>query len=314
MPHGVSYIFPALLLCGATPLYAQLQERMVIGSGVVCRSEPERTAPVRYIYRIGDIVGASEQTVRNGETWYMDRLRVSGQYPSCWIYGPLTVEFRRSEPVAALAAAADHALRRTDASFEDLVSVDNLFTQGLSGEDFLSTSGLLQYRRLEILRRIAKDFGDNARDISRDPLKLSWFLAHRDVIRYYEPDNGYFVPVAAYWALHDKFPNEPWSEELAWTAAQIHIPSDECYSDCVFRKIEQTYARYWQSHPTGGSVKEAIDRAVPMARYAVEMSLYDESPLALLTRLRRSLDKVSASNKTWFLSILDDAEKKYAPR
>jgi hypothetical protein len=287
---------------------------MVIGSGVVCRSEPERSAPIRYTYRIGDIVGASEETVREGETWYMDRLRVTGRYPSCWIYGPLTVEFRRTEPVSALVAAAERALRRSDASFEDLVSADNLLTQGLFGEDFLATSGLLQYRRLEILRRIATGLGDKGRDISRDPLKLSWFLAHRDLVRYYEPDDAYFVPVAAYWALHDKFPNESWSDELAWTAAQIHIPSDECYSDCVFVKVEQTYARYWQSHPSGASVRDAIDRAIPMARYAVEMSLYDESPRGLLMRLRRSLDKVSAPNKAALIDLLDEAERKYSPR
>ena len=75
MPHFVRYLLPSLLLFGGAPLYAQLQERMVIGSGVVCRSDPERTAPVRYIYRIGDIIGASEQTVRNGETWYMSLAR-----------------------------------------------------------------------------------------------------------------------------------------------------------------------------------------------------------------------------------------------
>jgi hypothetical protein len=300
-------IVAAVLCFGAvTSTSAQeARERMVIGTDVACRTEPNRHAAVRRVYRLGELIDAAQQTQTDGTIWY------SGDR-GCWVFGELTVEIQRSSPEAALVAAADHALNRKNATFEELVAVDNLLTADLFGRNALASSGLLQYRQLEIFRRITLDHGSKVRQILREPLKNAWFLAHRDVIKPFEPDDAYFIQVEPYWALHDKYPNQPWSEELAWTAAQIFIPSDECYSDCVFDKIERTYAEYWKRYPHGKFLNEAIQKAIPLATYAVQMSLYDTPPQPLLQRLRRTLDNVSSPAKSPLLDLLGEAERKYS--
>lgn len=294
----------AAVLC----LYVAAQaprERMIIGTDVACRAEPRRDAMPRRVYRLGELIAPAQEIQTEGATWYSAER-------GCWVFCELTVEIQRSNAEPALVAAADHALNRKSATFEELVAVDNLLSGELFGRNVLDSSGLLQFRRLEVLRRIAVDHGSKARQVSREPLKQAWFLAHRDVIRPFDSDDAYFMQVEPYWALHDKYPNQTWSEELAWTAAQIPIPSDECYSDCVFDKIERTYAGYWKRYPGGKSVNEALAKAIPMATYAVQMSLYDTPPQPLLQRLRRTLDSVSNSAKAPLLDLLGEAERKYS--
>jgi hypothetical protein len=306
MKAAIPVLAAGLCLCVAVVTSAQEpRERMVIGTGVACRTEPRRDAASRRTLRLGELISATAaETSATGEVWLSAN--------QCWVLSDLTAEFQRSNPEVTFLAAADRVLGRKDATFEELVAVDNLLITNLFGKDVLASSGLLQFRQLEIFRRIA-ELPESRDPYLDNPLKLAWFTGHRDVVRHFEPDAGYSVPVEAYWKLHDKYPREPWSEELAWIAAQVRIPSDECYSDCVFDRVERTYARYWKTHPSGKSVDAAIEKAIPLADYAVQMSLYDTPPQAILDRLRRSLDNVTSPAKTRFLNLLGEAARKYRP-
>lgn len=134
----------------------------------------------------------------------------------------------------------------------------------------------------------------------------------------------------AYRKLYDKYKNEQWADELAWTASQHTPPTDECMSDCVLdAKIIQGPQQYWSRLPGGAHVKEALREAIEMAAYAAGMACYDrglgsqekrsDSPVspALLDSIRGSLGPVTVPEKRDLLVQLDEAERRcadYMPR
>lgn len=96
--------FMGALGCAVISLVGQQPEsRMVIGTNVVCRAGPERSARAVRSLRLGEIVFAIEETQAGGATWYLEGTR--GFLRSCWVYGPLTADFERSNPEPALLAA-----------------------------------------------------------------------------------------------------------------------------------------------------------------------------------------------------------------
>jgi hypothetical protein len=117
----------------------------------------------------------------DGADWYLASGRTpvavlldpTGLRGRCWVYGPLTVEFSEEDPEAALIAAADRVLQRQEATFEELVAVENLF----AWEPFAAAtaaSGRLQVGRLRIIDRAAWKLRGPL-----DPLAQAWLLARR---------------------------------------------------------------------------------------------------------------------------------------
>ncbi|MEJ2504342.1 MAG: hypothetical protein P8177_13680, partial [Gemmatimonadota bacterium] len=285
-----------------TDLAAQADLRMVLGSGVVCRARPDPGAPVRHRYALGDRVGATEERLVGGVTWYLDAHRVRGE-EQCWIYGPLTVEWDRSDRMPALLAAADHVLAREGpVPFAEYVAVDNLLTQTGTrfGEDapVIDGSPLLQLRRLQVIDRAVGAADAGRRPVELDPLKSAWMFAHRDVVEYYEPAGRWLMAAEVYWHLFDRHRDAPWAEEIAWAAANGTVPGDECYADCLLDRIERTWARYWAEYPRGVHTEAAVRNAIEIlewgAAWACEPAMYDPADVAArIRRIHSTLDAVT---------------------
>ena len=98
----------ALPRAAAAPASQHVTVRMVIGGDVVCRTEPNRSAPMSSRFRLGETFSTELESRKQDGPWYFARYR--GAWPStgCWVYGPLTAEFDRSDPGSALLAASNH--------------------------------------------------------------------------------------------------------------------------------------------------------------------------------------------------------------
>ncbi len=288
---------------------AEPAERMVIGTGVGCRAAPDRSAPVAHRYLLGDAIMATGETEEKGERWYFDRSRVSGQSPACWVYGPLTTEFGRSAPEPALVAVADHLLQRNDAvAFEDCVAVDNLLTYNYPS--VLASSGLLQFRRLSVIERAIALPAASGRRAARNPLVRSWLLSHEPLLRYFEPADRWYVQPETYWDLYEKHKQAPWAEELAWAAARLWIPGDECYAACLLRAVSRTFLQYWTRFPDGTHTVDAIEKALSMTKHAPQLACYGlPVPRPLLDQMRSSLMNVTAPGRRQLLDSLDELEQ-----
>jgi len=282
---------------------------MVIGTNVVCRAQPSRNAPKVVTLRLGEIRGFSREARAEGGIWYFDEGR-----PSCWLPGPLTAEFVAGKPESALLAVADHILQRKDpVTFGEYVEAENLLLNEAFSSS-LQSSGLLQFRRLQIVERVTRVPSALGRIVFTDPLKRAWFIAHRDFLRYFEPDDEWYIRPEPYWSLFEKNKDAPWAEEIASTVGLRVIPSDECYSDCALSKIVQGPLQYWTRYPNGNSIREALQKAISHATYAIETSIYNAPPQPTLNEIRRSLANVTAPEKRRLFDLLDEADRKYSER
>jgi hypothetical protein len=279
--------------------------RLVVATGATCHSLPDESSPIAQRYHLGDVVGASKSTKGpGGRTWYFDSWRVMGISPTCWLPANATVPFSRDRPEQGFAAVAQYTLAHDTASFEALVDAENFLVEpnhyGTVGESPLPTSGLLQFRRLQLIERAAKLV--DAHGLEDAPVKRAWVIAHRDVPYFFEPDARWFVANEKYWALYDANQRAPWAEELAAYAGQRVLPADECGSDCFLSMIAGGPQQYWTRLPNGPSIRKALSLALELADYAIK-AIDEEAPTrAAIDSVRSSLARVGAPEQ---LALLD---------
>lgn len=267
--------------------------RMIAATNVACRAAPDPSAPAVRSYRLGDRVPARHATDK-ASNWFLSL------WDRCWVAVHLSTPYDRGNPEPALLAAADHILARTrPVPFADYVAVENLLLQTMnpphSGRSVLASSGLLQFRRLQIITRAIATPEASGRKVAKAPLMAAWFLAHDRLVRYFGPADEWYVPVDVYWELFEKHKAERWAEELAWAAAQIWMPSDECYTACALGKIVGTFARYWSEYPRGVHVSDALARAAKLSDYGAAGGCTQDEPehtMDLVASIRQSLSKV----------------------
>jgi len=280
--------------------------RLIVATGTTCHTLPDPGSPIAERYHLGDVVGASKSTKGlGGRLYYFDSWRVKGISPTCWVAAYTTVPLSREHPESGFAAVAEHVLARGDStSFENLVEAENLLIEPnhYSGmvESPLATSGLLQFRRLQLVERAARLV--DAHDLEDAPVKRAWVLAHRDVLYFYEPDAMWFVANERYWTLYDANSGAPWEEELAAYAAQRMPPSDECGADCFLSMIAGGPQQYWTRLPAGRSIDKVLTLANRLADDAIA-AIDEEAPTrAAIAGVRSSLAHVGAPEK---LALLD---------
>lgn len=305
----------ALGLGTGSGLQAQVRERMVIATDVVCRTRPEFSAPRAHTYQLGDIAGVTNESPREGGSWYFDQWRVSGQSPSCWVYGPLTTEFAESNPAPALLALMDHLLQRPNmARFEDYVATDNLLMEPRFASAVMS-SGLLQFRRLSLIEQAVSREDARGHMIDKDPLKKAWALSHKEVLYYFEIGDEWRIRPEAYWSLFEQYRKDPWAEDLAWAAAQLPLSGDECYAACLVERINKTFLQYWTRFPKGYAIDQALTKAAQIAQDAAAIACFDKDvnysvPRPVLENVRNSLREITGPAKNRLLNDIDQIESK----
>jgi len=291
--------------------------RLVVVSGVTCHSLPDPASPIAQRYHIGDVVGASKSAKGpGGRTWYFDSWRVMGISPTCWLPANVTVPFDRQHPEPGFAGVVQYVLARDTASFETLVDAENFLLEpnyygGGAGESPLATSGLLQFRRLQLIERAASRV--DAHSLEDAPVKRAWVIAHRDFLYFFEPDAMWFVANERYWKLYDANRAAPWAEELAAYASQRVPPSDECGSDCFLSMITEGPQQYWTRLPGGPSIRKALSLALELADHAIE-AIDEEAPThASIDTVRSSLAQVASPEKQALLDRLARLDRAVKP-
>lgn len=291
--------------------------RLILATGTTCHTLLERDSPIAARYHLGDVVGASKSAKGvGGRLWYFDSWHVTGISPSCWLPANATVPFSHDHPEPAFAAVADHVLARGDsASFETLVETENFLMApnpyAGAGQSPLATSGLLQFRRLVLIERASSLV--TAFHVQDAPLEHAWILAHRDFLRFAEPDAMWFVPNEHFWKLYDANAGAPWAEELAWYAAQRTPPSDECGADCFLGMIAYGPQQYWTRLPNGRSIDKVLTLATRLTDEAIAGTGEEPPTRAAIDGVRRSLARVGAPGKQAVLDRLAQLDRAVKP-
>ena len=291
-------------------------DRIVLSTGVRCHTSPDGPVSATRLHA-GDIF--SKPAVKFGPPiWYFDANLGEFGSRGCWIPGEATAAFDRLHPEAGYAAVVNHLLSRTDTvPFAEYVEVQNILEAVPSpAGDSLSMIDrypLLRFRSLQLIDR-ALPFLRWRRNPDA-PLTEAWLAAHKPLLEYGEPSAIWQVTARSYWNIFDKHPNEPWSEELAWVAAQYVGDGDECDADCFLRVIRSGAEQYWIRLPHGAHVPQALARADTLAASALRDGAPEGAPtLPAIESVRKSLSAVTAPGKVHLLSLLDELQQKVAPR
>ncbi len=296
----------------------EMETRLVIGTGVVCRAQPSPNSPAVTAPRLGEPLTVRDLVRdRSGTAWY----EVVGRR-ACWVSGPLTVAFAYDSPDTALVAVAEHALALgANASFEHLVAIDNLLLERRLRRTLYSRAPaavppLLELRHLQIVDRAARRI-DGSRAAERDPLRNAWVLAHADVVTHFEPGDLYHVQGSKFWALYERHRTSPLAEEIAWIAAETPVFTDECMTECQLSVLAGSYMPYWSQFPRGRHVQEAVTNGARVvagaARYCplVAAEYLQERPDQIRTltgSLRESLQNVTVAGKDDLLRHISEIE------
>ena len=291
--------------------------RLIAVTGSACHTLPDPASPIAERYHLGEVVGATKSARGlGGRIWYFDAWRVKGVSPTCWVPANVTVPFSREHPEPGFAAVAERVLARGDsASFETLVEAEDFLEEphpyaGV-GESPLAASGLLQFRRLELIERAAALV--DAHELEEAPLRRSWVVAHHDLLFFFEPDARWFVPNENYWKVYDANATAPWAEELAWYAAQRIPPSDECDADCFLGMIASGPQQYWTRLPAGPSIDKVLALATRLASEAIEAIDEGAPTRPAIDSVRVSLAKVQAPGKQAVLDRLTRLDRAVKP-
>lgn len=322
--------FPSLLLAAIVVIApravtAQTLDKdylLAVRTGVTCHSSPDPEAPAAQRYHVGDVIGSPKSARGPGHSlWYFDSWRVMGISPACWIEARWTVPYDRAKPEKAYLAIADSLLARKGAvPFDDYVDVLNLLETARSEQPAIAPGILgrgdaslaeqyprLRYRRLLIVERAVAHL--STWSIADHPLTRAWIAAHSDVLRFFEPDAGWYVPATAYWSLYDAHRTEGWADSVAWTAAQHLGPGDECMTECYLSMLASGPEEYWTRLPHGAHVRDALVLADKLASTALEMAPDEVPPRSEIEAIRKSLSNVAAPEKAKLIDLLDRIER-----
>jgi hypothetical protein len=293
----------------------ELRSMIVLDANTACRAQPDTNASIARSFALGSQIYVTRDTVSLGMSWVVPE-EDGDSHLTCWIERTHTEPFDQNIPEAPLIDLTARLVQKgRRASFEEFVAAENLLLGPYVAT--LKTSPLLQYRRLLIVEEAGRRVDKRA----DQPLYMAWFLAHSDLLAE-SPFSSSVIPLAKpFWKLYAGNPTAPWADDLAWHAAQITRPTDECYSDCVLHeKIMDGPMQYWRRLPHGNAIGAAIKDGADMAKYAASMACYDrkdrlaytESPVPpqYLREIRASLSRVTIPEKRQLLEQLSVAEAK----
>ena len=327
-----SFLTAAVLIAGVLVRPVRAEEPssfMVIESNAICRVKPAPSAAVVRRLRLGEVIQVSASLQQEGGRWLSVVFVDGTSEKTCWSSAS-AIRFDPVKPENALVILAYQAAKRKDKGrFEDYATVDRILASKVYAAA-LASSGLLQFRRLQVIDRAVSSWDATREAVEKEPAKKAWITEREQMLSYFEPGGSWYVPGEMFWKLYEPNKTAPWADELAWTAAQHSPPTDECMTDCVLdAKIIQGPLRYWIRFPHGGYVKEALRGAVEMATYAAGMACGDRdlaspgipsdspAPSELLEKIRSSVSELTAPEKRDLLSQLDEAERRctdYMPR
>ena len=181
--------------------------------------------------------------------WYFD-ISASG---TCWVYGPNTAVWHKSDPDSLSLAILDHILARKDVTFDEYVEAENYLMEEpawRSEAGRKKVSGLLPFRWLQLLDRALRSSELNA--IPQSPLLRAWILSHGDLVDLFGPTEEWYVRDHFYWQLFEANKGAPWAEELAWFASTLPVQHDECFTKCVLGGyVGGRLPQYWKRFPAG---------------------------------------------------------------
>lgn len=291
--------------------HAQVADRqfVVLGSGVACRAVPSLSGPVVERLGVADLLNqAAGEFV--APDWVPVQVAVGRV---CFVSRRLITDFDVDFPERAVITIVESTARLTGrVPFGRMAAVHTLFENRWQGiaVDGSAEMELLELQMLESTAHAIKVFrGDLRRaDVA------AWLDLHERRLTYNEIGGRWGVEPEWFWALHDRYRDDPLADRIAWTASR-RDPRGECegHVPCYLGRMLYGEFEYLRRHPDGAYVPETLqsildylvllDNPDPLAR-ACKGRGGDEMAERVAT-VRPILDRVEHRQKSEIVTMLD---------
>ena len=236
--------------------HAQVADRqfVVLGSGVACRTAPSLSGAVVERLNVADLRNRAP-----GEFAAPDWVPVEiagGRV--CFVSHRLVTEFDADFPERAVIAIVESTARLTGRiPFDRMAAVHTLFENRWQGiaVDGSAEMELIELQMLESTAHAIDVFGGDLRraDVA------AWLDRHERRLTYNEIGGRWSVEPEWFWALHDRYRDDPLADRIARTASR-RDPRGECegYVPCYIGRMLYGEFEYLRRHPEGAYVPEML--------------------------------------------------------
>jgi hypothetical protein len=226
--------------------------RITAAANIALRQTPNSSAPVIAFLPLGtEITEAGPLGL--DKTWLHVRL---GDHREGWVMASLTRPLDPGRRWPTIERIVTDRLARHGDGFPSTVELAD-FIERVSPQiaDASMAARFDLYRLQAIGSALAQiHFGHD----KREPY-LSWLDRYKGLVVYDEPGGRWILSNPAVWKIHDRHPDVPAADEIAWLAATTGLPG-ECEGElvCYFEATDRLSGQYLRAHPTGRHAGEAV--------------------------------------------------------
>ena len=269
-----------VIAVAATWAQTTAPQLVVLGRNVACRAAPALSGAVVVRLDVADLV---DQAATESEP--PDWVQVAiDDGSTCFVSHRLVTPFDPAAPERAVVAIVESTARLTGRMpFGRMAAVHALFEnrwQGITVEG----SAEMELLALQVLDRTAGSINvwqDSVRPLPRpwrpswDPLRAfrrmdiaAWVDRYEPRLFYFESSAHWGVARSTFWALHDKYRDDPLADRIAWTASQKDPPG-ECEGTliCELQYWLSSRFEYLRRHPEGAYVTETLEHLLDYLTY-----------------------------------------------
>ena len=253
--------------------HAQAPDRQVVvlGRDVACRAAPSLSGSIVERLEVADLLyrAAGE----SGAPDWVPAEIAGGRV--CFISRRLVTDFHVDFPERAVVAIVENTARLTGRiPFGRMAVVHALFEDRWQGIT-VDGSAEMELLELQVLEKTARSIShedlswgsesDGSQGLRRgDALRAhiaAWLDRHERRLDYSEIGAEWRVEPEWFWALHDRYRDDPLADRIAWTASR-RDPRGECegHVPCYLGRMLHGEFEYLRRHPDGAYVAETLQR------------------------------------------------------
>ncbi len=311
MKYLVLFLLVVGFVMGLTAQSVKAQEsRIITGSGVRVRREPDTSAQEISRLSLGTIVGVSgrseaQETIGDMQDYWYQIVLEDGQQG--WVFGSLTRPFELAKRTEIYRDLMNARLRHEGLNFSDLIDFFHFLTRAAEEVTEPEAVAELKFTRLIILdRSLLKGKEEHASQLK------AWITEQQGLIYYHESAGRWYVQSSIYWDLHANYHSLPLADDIAWEAAQNPLPGEcEGYLPCDVSRLNQSVGKYLEFYPKGAHSAEALVSITNDLHWFVKNTeeKYARNDFLMLkrelTRLQRTIEKTQNPTTTAVLQQIE---------
>ena len=258
-----------VIAVAATWAQTTAPQLVVLGRNVACRAAPALSGAVVVRLDVADLV--DQAATESGPPDWVQVAIDDGS--TCFVSRRLVTPFDATAPERAVVAIVESTARLTGRMpFGRMAAVHALFENRWQGIT-IEGSAEMELLELQVLQQTADTIDywqDQSFNWRPDIAAAAWVDRYEPRLFYFQSAAylGVAVVPSTFWALHDKYRDDPLADQIAWAASQ-KVQMGECDGTliCELQHWLSSRFEYLQRHPEGAYVAETLEHLLERLTY-----------------------------------------------